>query len=65
MEREKKGGSFIDVLKDREADRSKNGNLSKEQCVEYIQKNVPESQWEEVWNKMKLKTWTNKDTPWE
>ena len=25
MEREKKGGSFIDVLKDREKDRSKNG----------------------------------------
>ena len=65
MALEKKGGSFIDVLKMREADRSKNGNLTKAQCVEYIQKNFPESEWEEVWNTMKLKTWTNKDTPWE
>lgn len=31
MEREKKGGSFIDVLKGREKDRSKNGNLTKAQ----------------------------------
>lgn len=65
MKLEGNGGSFIDVLKGREEDRGKNGNLTKEQCVEYIKNNFPEDQWEEVWETMKVKTWTNKDTPWE